>query len=84
MACPWSARVWGGIPALIDDGETGELVPPGDPEALGQALRTLVQDRDACRRMGAKARTKAESAFSWHKLAADTVDVYQSVLDERP
>lgn len=86
MACglPLVGTRVGGIPALIDDGETGKLVPPGDPEALGQALKTLVQDREARRRMGARARAKAEAAFSWHKIAADTVGIYCSVSGGRP
>jgi glycosyltransferase involved in cell wall biosynthesis len=35
----------GGMPDLVDDGETGLLVPPGDADALRQALRRLLDDR---------------------------------------
>jgi glycosyltransferase involved in cell wall biosynthesis len=45
----------GGIPDLIVDGETGLLVPPGDPLALRQAMAELIDDPQRARRMGAAA-----------------------------
>ena len=51
-----------GIGELIEDGRTGELVPPGDPRALAAALETLIQD-PARRRLlaaGGEARVRRE------------------------
>jgi len=45
---PVIASAEGGPCEIIDDGETGILVPPGDPEALAQACISLLQD--PCRR----------------------------------
>lgn len=36
----------GGMPDLVDPGETGFLVPPGDAQALARAMQTLLEDRD--------------------------------------
>ena len=44
---------------VVEDGVTGFLVPPGDDDALAEALRTLVDDRNLRERMGTAARTFA-------------------------
>lgn len=49
-----STRI-GGIPEIVRDGETGLLVPVGDPAALAAALRRLVCEPELRRRMGARA-----------------------------
>ncbi len=67
----------GGIPALISEGETGLLVPPGAPDALANALITLINDADLRHKMGRKAREKAEQQFSWSHIADRTLAVYQ-------
>jgi glycosyltransferase involved in cell wall biosynthesis len=43
----------GGMPDLVAHGETGLLVPPGDAQALSQAMQTLLQDRDLLARLEA-------------------------------
>jgi glycosyltransferase involved in cell wall biosynthesis len=42
----------GGIPELVQPGGTGELVPPGDPDALGGAILRLFADRRRTAEMG--------------------------------
>jgi glycosyltransferase involved in cell wall biosynthesis len=49
---------------IIDDGETGRLVPTGDPEALAGALAELLADEDARRAMGAAARERSRARYS--------------------
>ncbi len=49
---PVVASAIGGLPDVIVDGETGLLVPPGDPEALRLALRELLLDPARRARMG--------------------------------
>lgn len=54
----------GGIPEIILDGETGLLVPPGDPESLGKGIAKLLRNSGAMSRMGASGRKRAEQLFS--------------------
>jgi len=50
----------GGMPDLIDDGQTGSLVPPGDAAALARAMQRLIDDRKLASRMGAASLARAE------------------------
>jgi glycosyltransferase involved in cell wall biosynthesis len=61
---PVVATRWRGIPDVVDEGETGLLVPPDDPEALASALELLIRDPDLRRRMGAKGRERYLARFS--------------------
>jgi len=54
----------GGITELIGDNERGLLFPPGDSEALTDAMKRLCDDRDLACDLGARARAYAESHFS--------------------
>jgi len=54
----------GGTPELIDDGETGLLVPRHDPAALARAVDRLLADPALAARLGAAARRRVETRFS--------------------
>jgi glycosyltransferase involved in cell wall biosynthesis len=56
-----AARGWAGV---IQDGVDGLLVPPGDPDALRQALSRVVDDRGLRARLGQAARQAAVARFS--------------------
>ncbi|WP_334407339.1 glycosyltransferase [Bradyrhizobium sp. AZCC 2289] len=69
----------GGMPDLVDPGETGLLVPPGDPQALAHAMQRLLEDR------ALRARLEATSFARIGRLKAGTVvtrieRVYRDVL----
>ena len=66
----------GGIPEVVADGETGLLVPPGEPEPLAAALNTLLRDPDRAEAMGQAGRKRAVSEFGWPAIAAQTADLY--------
>ena len=70
----------GGLPAIIDDGVTGLLVPPRDSRALANAIVSLNNDPDKRHRMGASGRAKVEHEFIWTVIANRTLEVYQTVL----
>lgn len=74
----------GGLPDLVDDGETGLLVPPGDPQALGGALARLLADAGLRGRMGETARRKVR-AFQASNVVTRIEGVYGDLLrDARP
>lgn len=53
-----------GIPELVVEGETGTLVPPGDPDALARAIREVLDDPGAARGRAAAGRRKVEEEFA--------------------
>ena len=78
MACGTAvvaSRV-GGIPEVVDDGETGLLVPPDDPAALADGLNTLLRDPDRATWMGQRGRKRAIAEFGWPAIAAQTAALY--------
>ena len=78
MACGTAvvaSRV-GGIPEVVDDGETGLLVPPDDPAALADGLNALLRDPDRATWMGQRGRKRAIAEFGWAAIAAQTAALY--------
>ena len=56
------------------------LVPPGDPEALADELRTLLDDAAYRRELGDGARATVERAFTWEACGRATVAAYEEAL----
>src|SRR5262249_8947306 len=59
-ACPVVGSHDGGLPELVDEGETGWLVPPRDPAVLARALLDALSDRTRLRAFGEAARARAQ------------------------
>jgi glycosyltransferase involved in cell wall biosynthesis len=70
----------GGLGELVVDGQTGVLVPPGDPEALAEALGRLIGDRELRRRLGAAGRARAERLFDLDAFRQAHLDLYDRQL----
>jgi glycosyltransferase involved in cell wall biosynthesis len=79
MACgiPVVATAVGGLTDTIVDGITGALVPPRRPKVLADKLRGLLAARATREALGAAARDRACARYSWDRVAADSVRVYQ-------
>jgi glycosyltransferase involved in cell wall biosynthesis len=58
------------VPEIVRDGETGLLVPPGDPVALADALERLLSDPTRARAMGARGRARVFASGLWSHVAA--------------
>ena len=59
-----------GNPEIVRDGIEGRLVPPGDPEALAEAMIDLLRDPEVRRRMAAAARASAIERFDLRRNVA--------------
>ena len=78
MACgkPVVATRVGGIPELVDDGETGYLVECGNADALAQRILELANNNDLCRRFGEAGRQRCQQLFDHRRYAAKIVEHY--------
>lgn len=76
---PIVATQVGGTPEIVEDGASARLVPPGDPEALAEAIVELRFDAAQRRRLAAQARVRAESTFDANRAAADLSEVWTEV-----
>jgi starch synthase len=84
----------GGIPEVVADGVTGRLVPieqatdgtgtPLNPDKfvadLAATLTQVVSNPKLAKKMGAAGRARAESMFSWDRIAERTKEIYSSLI----
>ena len=88
MACEAAvvATATGGIVEVVEDGETGLLVPldEDDPEAfaagLAAGVNALVGDPQRAAAMGRAGRARAVDRFAWPAIAEETVALYRRLL----
>jgi len=84
-----STRLPTGVPWVNQDGISGLVVTPGDPVALGDALRRLLDDGALRRRLGDGALARARTMFSRERMVAafksliETTVESPELLDER-
>jgi glycosyltransferase involved in cell wall biosynthesis len=83
MACqvPVVATRVGGMTEIVDEGNTGILVKPGDAPALGEAMLRLLSEEGLRTRMGEAARERAVELFSWESIARNLLDNYRRICD---
>jgi glycosyltransferase involved in cell wall biosynthesis len=83
MARPVIASDLGGQRDTVRDGVTGFLAPPGDAEALADAIAEIESlGAEGRRRMGAAARVHVEKSFSARRMQEATLAVYAELLEE--
>ncbi|HWJ94678.1 MAG TPA: glycosyltransferase, partial [Telluria sp.] len=75
---PVVATTVGGIPALVEGGVTGTLVPPSDPEYMAQVLASYAADDTTCRHHGAAGRVRVEAHYSITAM----VGAYTALYDQ--
>ncbi len=67
---PAIATIGGGTNEIIEDGVTGLLIPPNDPQLLAKAIDQILGDRDATQIMVERAYTQAQTKFSIPSVCA--------------
>ena len=78
--CCVVAAAHGGLPEIVRDGQTGRLVPPGDPGALAVVLAELAGNPDERDRLGTAAADDVADRFSVTRLLDRTQALYDELL----
>jgi starch synthase len=73
----------GSIAEVVDNGRTGFIVPPKNPEALAEAIVKLLKDDKLRQEMGENAYRKAKDELSWDNIAKKTSDIYKEAIKSR-
>ena len=77
---PVVACAVGGVPEIVHDGETGWLVPPGQPQALAQAIAQVLRHPEQAAKVAQGARALAEQRMRFDHRMAETLAVYSTAL----
>lgn len=80
---PVVATTVGGLPAQVDDGKTGYLVPPRDERALADAIVRLLSDRNLRRQLGTNGKQKIIIEARPSVIARNTLSIYELAANAR-
>lgn len=83
MAKPVLATRVSAIPELVQDNETGFLVPAGEPDVLSQKILALTENPELRKRLGRNGRERWKKLFSADKMIAETENYYEKLLSDR-
>ena len=84
LQVPVVASKVGGLHETVQDGKTGLLVPPGDPQALADGVVQLLRDEPRRLRMGIAGRAMVADQFQWSTTINQLNDIYKEVCADAP
>ncbi len=83
LSLPVVGTAVGGIPEMVVDGETGLLVPVGNPQALAAALTRLISNQQLRKAMGHRGRLRCEQMFSIEKHVLAMIEQYELAIESK-
>jgi len=76
LKVPVVASAVGGNTELVEDGVTGLLVSPGDPEQLASAIERIISERNLAARIASEAYKRVSNEYSWDRVYREYLRVY--------
>jgi len=73
----------GGLPEVVRDGVTGDLVPPGDPLSLARRLQALLEDPGRRADYGREGERRARSEFPLERMVRGWSELYRTLLRDK-
>jgi len=73
----------GNFSEMVENGQTGLIVPPGNANALAEAIIKLLRDDKLREEMGENAYRMVREKFSWNDIARKTFEVYKEAIKAR-
>jgi glycosyltransferase involved in cell wall biosynthesis len=73
----------GGPGEYVQHRVTGSVVPVAQPDAMAREIRVMLDEPELRERFGREGRRRAEAQFSYERMIADTIEMYNEVLGDR-
>jgi glycosyltransferase involved in cell wall biosynthesis len=73
----------GGLREAVVEGENGFYCEPDDAHDLASKALKILNDQELAARLGENGRERVMKHFTWDKIARDTIEIYQNVIDKR-
>ncbi len=70
----------GGLPEVVEDGVTGFVVEPRNPEQTANAIEKLVLDESLRRRMGERGKRRVARLYNWTENVNEMLRIYRAVI----
>ncbi len=70
----------GGLPEVVEDGISGLIVPPKDPEQTAKAIEKLILDEDFRKKIGKNGRIRVNKLYNWDENVAQMINIYKDIL----
>jgi len=67
------------ITEIIEDGKTGVLVPSRDPQALADAIISLLREKDRAKRLAERAKAVIPPRFPLRRMVEQTQNLYLEI-----
>jgi len=80
---PVIASSAGGIVDIVSDGDTGLLVPPGNPQKLAEAIRRAMEEPQLMSEIAKRGTAFAEKTFGWDAIVSGLKSVYKTAVENR-
>ncbi|MCR4942155.1 MAG: glycosyltransferase [Campylobacter sp.] len=70
----------GGLPEVVQDGVTGIVVPPKNPQQTAQAIEKIIMDKNLMSQMGKDGRIRVKNLYNWDENLAQMIDIYKGLI----
>jgi glycogen(starch) synthase len=81
---PLAVAATGGLTEIVESGVNGVTFPAKDPDALADAVSTLLSDEGYAKRVAHAARAMVTERYSWSTVARRTVEAYATAIRQTP
>jgi glycosyltransferase involved in cell wall biosynthesis len=78
---PVVATSVGAIPDVLQDGVTGILIPPKDPQAMAEAIIMILSDKKLASGIAQKGFDRVKDHFSSEKMASKYLSIYKELIE---
>lgn len=83
IGCPIVSTDVGGVKELIENERTGLLIPPRNSQALAEAIRELLQNKEKTKFLSSSAQTKVREKFSLRHMIDETESIYEQLIRKK-